>query len=296
VAGETFGNMDAVDREDQEAPATTKETAGLLDGSGDASSRRSVEAIEIDSFFDDDDDTRTHAVPSLADRIQERLLLKPRLTLATVFFGIVSVYFISGGAFSKSKGTRRSWIKVHRGSHEGSPSYPVFPARQLLGIGNNSTSSPYNTDDFENGQNGTVRYWRGVQAAIEKSQSTPTSNVWNLSTWGPCYPRANTRQTRGTRGSHELSNWTSIVRTTSLEKIAYPVHRKTLEGLCRPGYLLIGQGEGKVPACHRAKMHKDLTRLHPLFTKKGKCGTSSFYHYIAGHPRVLEAKKKQIVC
>ena len=255
--------MDAVDREDQEAPATTKETAGLLDGSGDASSRRSVETIEIDSFFDDDDDTRTLAVPSLADRIQERLLLKPRLTLATVFFGILSMYFISGGAFSKSKGTRRSWIKVHRGSHEGSPSYPVFPARQLLGIGNNSTSSPYNTDDFENGQNRTVRYWRSVQAAIEKSQSTPTSNVWNLSTWGPCYPRANTRQNRGTRGSHKLSNWTSIVQTTSLEKIAYPVHRrKTLEGLCRPGYLLIGQGEGKL----QLVIERKCTKTSPGFT------------------------------
>merc|ERR1719203_1628053 len=40
-----------------------------------------------------------------------------------------------------------------------------------------------------------------------------------------------------------------------------------LGGLCRPGFLIIGQG---------------------------KCGTSSLYHYLAGHPRVLPAKKKQI--
>jgi hypothetical protein len=40
-----------------------------------------------------------------------------------------------------------------------------------------------------------------------------------------------------------------------------------LAGLCRPGFLIIGQG---------------------------KCGTSSLYHYITGHPRVLPAKQKQI--
>ena len=226
---------------DQEAPATAKETACLLDGSGggDASSGRPVE-----TYFDDDG-ARIHVVPPMADEIKERFLLKPRLTLATVLIGTLFVYFLSGGAFSRSKGVRRSWIKDDR-SHK---VFDDFPARLLLGMGNdgvfNSTSSPYNANDFQNGQNRTVRYWMNVQAAIEKSQSTPKSNVWNLTTWGPCYPRANNFG-GGTRSRHELSNWTYIVKTASLDKIAYPTQkRKTLEGLCRPGYLLIGQGEGK---------------------------------------------------
>ena len=40
-----------------------------------------------------------------------------------------------------------------------------------------------------------------------------------------------------------------------------------LSGYCRPGFLIIGQG---------------------------KCGTSSLYHYLIGHPRVLPANEKQI--
>lgn len=259
--------MNAADREDREDLAPAKETAGLLDGSGNASSRRPVETIEIDAYLDDGD-TRAHAAAalSLTGRIQERFLLTPRLTLATALIGILSVYFLFARSSSSKEGTRRSWFKDDKGP----PSYPAFPARQLLGIGNgflNSTPSPYSAHDFQNGQNRTVRYWGGVQAAIEKYQST--SNVWNLSTWGPCYPRASNRQNRGTRSRHYLSNWTSIVQSASFENIVYPTQtrKKNLEGLCRPGYLLIGQG---------------------------KCGTSSLYHYIAGHPRVLEAKKKQI--
>ena len=40
-----------------------------------------------------------------------------------------------------------------------------------------------------------------------------------------------------------------------------------LSNLCRPGFIIIGAG---------------------------KCGTSSLYHYLVGHPRVLPAVQKQI--
>ena len=40
-----------------------------------------------------------------------------------------------------------------------------------------------------------------------------------------------------------------------------------LSGLCRPGFIVIGAA---------------------------KCATSSLYHYLTGHPRVLPAKNKQI--
>ncbi|KAI2503419.1 hypothetical protein MHU86_11048 [Fragilaria crotonensis] len=42
---------------------------------------------------------------------------------------------------------------------------------------------------------------------------------------------------------------------------------ETYQNFCRPGFLIIGQG---------------------------KCGTSSLYHYLVGHPRVLPASEKQI--
>lgn len=43
--------------------------------------------------------------------------------------------------------------------------------------------------------------------------------------------------------------------------------QENLEGFCRPGFIIIGAG---------------------------KCGTSSLYHYLVGHDRVLPAKEKQI--
>jgi len=46
-----------------------------------------------------------------------------------------------------------------------------------------------------------------------------------------------------------------------------PSGRKDIGGWCRPGFLIIGAG---------------------------KCGTSSLYHYLMGHPRILPAFKKQI--
>ena len=46
-----------------------------------------------------------------------------------------------------------------------------------------------------------------------------------------------------------------------------PSNRKNIGGWCRPGFLIIGAG---------------------------KCGTSSLYHYLIGHPRILPAFQKQI--
>jgi hypothetical protein len=45
------------------------------------------------------------------------------------------------------------------------------------------------------------------------------------------------------------------------------IYNPNLSGLCRPGFLIIGQA---------------------------KCGTSSLYHYLTGHPRVLPASQKQL--
>lgn len=73
--------------------------------------------------------------------------------------------------------------------------------------------------------------------------------------WGPCYANVNPRWANQT-----------LYHPTQISATPMP-DDDDLSGYCRPGFLIIGQG---------------------------KCGTSSLYHYIGGHPRVLPANEKQI--
>lgn len=73
--------------------------------------------------------------------------------------------------------------------------------------------------------------------------------------WGPCYASINPHWANKT-----------MYHLTQISAISMP-EDDDLSGYCRPGFLIIGQG---------------------------KCGTSSLYHYINGHPRVLPANEKQI--
>lgn len=101
----------------------------------------------------------------------------------------------------------------------------------------------------------------------------PSCN-FNLS-WGPCFPPK-------TKGGGSAIQWELEVERYSNEHVNHssegaPVFyakaspedatTDTLEGRCRPGFLIIGAG---------------------------KCGTSSLYHYLVEHPRVLPAEEKQI--
>ena len=186
-------------------------------------------------------------------------------------------------------------------------SYPAFPAKALFGVSPVTPSkdhelqlqnedAPYNLfSDFQYGHNRTLLYWEEVVDAIEQYKSSNVSanfnatlsnatnaTVWsNLSTWGACFPRALPGRSLRASASKTINrNWTSIVQwnadtTNDEESIIYPQYKKDyfhnedemLGGHCRPGFLIIGQG---------------------------KCGTSSLYHYITGHPRVLPASEKQI--
>jgi len=186
-----------------------------------------------------------------------------------------------------------------------------------------SIDPPYNPSDFqyqnEAGRNRTLTYWEEVVAAIEEfqevnytssrvdggsrliqeedgSNTTKSSIVttpWaNITSWGPCFPRALPmaddqqvrsllRKKKNKKPKQVISqNWTDIVQNNDLDsnddtRIYYPIYRRSysndkeeyLGGLCRPGFLIIGQG---------------------------KCGTSSLYQYLTGHDRVLPAVKKQI--
>jgi hypothetical protein len=179
--------------------------------------------------------------------------------------------------------------------------YPAFPAEALLGVSDDvqSIGAPYDPfSDFQYGRNNrTLLYWEEVVEAIEQykrsngdnnvteedSNGTAAAEVWsNLTTWGACYPRALPGKRR--LGTHSQTinnnNWTSIVQhynNNQYSTLFYPTYKKDyfhnedtstlLGGHCRPSFLIIGQG---------------------------KCGTSSLYHYLTGHPRVLPAKEKQI--
>ncbi|KAL7552063.1 hypothetical protein ACHAWF_015285 [Thalassiosira exigua] len=231
-----------------------------------------------------------------------------------------------GGILRRKKGATKS-------EGEGGPeSYPAFPAKALLGLAvrrkpggtpkntaavavSSGVEPPYDPEsDFQyyaRGRNRTLLYWEEVVEAIEQTEDVLDGearlrlndtllDLWtNLTTWGPCYPRAVPVQDdrhrrmrseedadtswhlRGLKRYGKPGNWTAIVASTSNsddDDIAYPSfqvrYRRTsaddaasLGGMCRPGFLIVGQG---------------------------KCGTSSLYHYLAGHPRVLPAREKQI--
>jgi hypothetical protein len=87
------------------------------------------------------------------------------------------------------------------------------------------------------------------------------------STWGPCYPPE-----KKINWEHQanISNKASANTTfTYRHENPPPMIQEydNLQGSCRPGFLIIGAG---------------------------KCGTSSLYHYLVGHPRVVPAYEKQI--
>lgn len=97
----------------------------------------------------------------------------------------------------------------------------------------------------------------------------PDNRPATIPHFGPCYLPSDDYQEHAVK-YRNLQNVRYNLRSAS--NISYPVfdperpiHDNT--NLCRPGFIIIGAG---------------------------KCGTSSLYHYIVGHPRVLPAKEKQV--
>lgn len=132
----------------------------------------------------------------------------------------------------------------------------VFPPELLKSV--------YSSSDFVNRDGVSPVFWTPdmINCTDEKN------NCNQLSEWGPCYP------------PQTGNNWTDLIHISRerhgvLRYPTKPTHpdsyaripNPNLAGYCRPGFIIIGAG---------------------------KCGTSSLYHYIVGHPRVLPAKKKQI--
>lgn len=258
-----------------------------------------------------------------------RIKSNPTLSIATMFMGILTTYLWTNEGYQNfgirirhnnnnannknSLGGEKN--KGRKKSTSSRPiSFPAFPAKPLLGISIRKKQHfiiesespmdiepPYSPDDFiyetKSRKTRTLTYWEEIVEAIELSSSyneggSSSSNdnttivaLWeNISNWGPCFPRP-LHELRLLRSSMAQSsiplNWTDIVQANSHqilneESIVYPTYKKShhvqpmeesLGGLCRPGFIIIGQG---------------------------KCGTSSLYHYLTGHPRILPAKEKQI--
>lgn len=146
----------------------------------------------------------------------------------------------------------------------------IFPT-ELIG-------SVYNIDDFKNGYGNIPAYWKDIYSSLmiepeninSTNQNIANSTVtkYTQSTWGPCYP-PNEEESKSI-------DWTlTSIDPNAKGGVEYPlstINRKKkdktdVSNMCRPGFLIIGAG---------------------------KCGTSSLYHYLIGHPRVLPASEKQV--
>jgi len=135
------------------------------------------------------------------------------------------------------------------------------------------TTKIYKYKDFRNSFGIIPTYWNkaAMKVSMLDNATDTTTTVHNISSiannsdlndydydiYGPCY------------NSKTKIKWNKIINRTNEHNINYPIqsNHDDLHGLCRPGFLIIGFG---------------------------KCGTSSLYHYLIGHPRVLPAKKKQV--
>lgn len=174
-----------------------------------------------------------------------------------------------------------------------------FPAVELFGNGysddfrenklvvkDEHNLPPYDIDkDFRNEDGISPPYWGEIEQIVNPPNKYGNT-LGSLSSWGPCYPSTNNQSTP--------INWREQVLAETPNRytddgIRYPNPRisyslassrssffagnndsssnPNLAGLCRPSFLIIGQA---------------------------KCGTSSLYHYLCGHPRVLPASEKQI--
>jgi hypothetical protein len=84
----------------------------------------------------------------------------------------------------------------------------------------------------------------------------------SIITWGPCYPPSTTVD-----WNKAMTKYANTTEYRPVKRHTTYKDKSDLSDYCKPGFIIIGQG---------------------------KCGTSSLYHYIGGHPRVLEASQKQI--
>ena len=162
-----------------------------------------------------------------------------------------------------------------------------FPSNELFGnafrgdaymIKSEDISPPYDIHvDFRNKLGKVPPYWEEIEHLLKS-----TSGPFNVTSWGPCYHpvEENGWREKVVLETHNRFNNDNIVypKAPRGDSVSNPLSsfysgnndlqlNNKLAGLCRPGFLIVGQA---------------------------KCGTSSLYHYLIGHPRVLPATQKQI--
>ena len=148
----------------------------------------------------------------------------------------------------------------------------------------------YKEADFINVKRTAMPYWEELHILANNSTCTTTlsENDRSKEQWieemkidlridskidanhhfGPCYLDSKSHHSTFIQ-SHKSANLDHD--SNSSFDLTYPhyydgVNPRDLSNMCRPGFIIIGAG---------------------------KCGTSSLYHYLTGHPRVLPAKQKQ---
>lgn len=143
--------------------------------------------------------------------------------------------------------------------YSSSSTTPYFPV-PVLELGK------YRGNDFQNRNGVTIPYWQDSdqnERQLIKYAGTPHV--------GPCYLLRSEPDWNALIGENkQLDSGKEKVKFRSTSEALAITHTggsNDLAGLCRPGFIIIGAG---------------------------KCGTSSLYHYLTGHPRVLAAKNKQI--
>jgi hypothetical protein len=160
-----------------------------------------------------------------------------------------------------------------------------FPSDVLFGtaliedahtIKSNDFSPPYDIQsDFLNELGNIPPFWEEVEHI-----ANTTGAFSGVTSWGPCYPiqydwREQVSVQAPFRSNNDEITYLNApgrhgdkTPQSSFYSGNHDVSINTnLAGLCRPGYIIIGQA---------------------------KCGTSSLYQYLSGHPRVLPAKQKQL--
>jgi hypothetical protein len=160
-----------------------------------------------------------------------------------------------------------------------------FPSDVLFGtaliedaptIKSNDSSPPYDIrSDFLNELGNIPPFWEEVEHIANS-----TGEFSDMTSWGPCYPIQNDWREQVAiqapfRSSNDEIAYSNAPRghgDKTPQSSFYSgnhdlLNNTNLAGFCRPGYIIIGQA---------------------------KCGTSSLYQYLSGHPRVLPAKQKQL--
>lgn len=126
----------------------------------------------------------------------------------------------------------------------------------------------YNSHDFSNDAKNTPPYWNDVKKHKKKKEDDENSDAI-IPHIGPCYlPKSEPNWSELIEQNQNIVSENDIKYTQVSTRFGEKgKDEDDISGLCRPGFVIIGAG---------------------------KCGTSSLYHYLVGHPRALPAKNKQI--